>query len=87
MNSGAEAVESAIKVARKWGADVKGVPRAHQYHRGAQQLPWSHHDDHQLLRRRDRAPRVRPYTPGFRSVPFGDADALAAAIDETPSRC
>ncbi len=61
MNSGAEAVESGIKVARKWGTDVKGVPAgAGQYRRGAQQLPRPHHHDHQLLRRRGRAPRLRP---------------------------
>ena len=34
--------------------------RPEQYHRGAQQLPRPHHDDHQLLRRRDGAPRIRP---------------------------
>ena len=61
MNSGAEAVESGIKVARKWGTDVKGVPAGRgQYRRGAQQLPRPHHHDHQLLRRRDRPPRLRP---------------------------
>ena len=61
MNSGAEAVESGIKVARKWGTDVKGVPAGHrQYHRGAQQLPRPHHHHHQLLRRRDRPPWLRP---------------------------
>ncbi|BBZ26812.1 ornithine--oxo-acid transaminase [Mycolicibacterium madagascariense] len=83
MNSGAEAVESGIKVARKWGTDVKGVPAgqstivvAHGNFHGRTTTIISFSDD-------DTARRgFGPYTPGFRSVPFGDADALAAAIDE-----
>ena len=83
MNSGAEAVESGIKVARKWGTDVKGVPAGQANIVVArQQLPRPHDHDRQLLRRRRRARGFGPYTPGFRAVPFGDADALAAAIDE-----
>ena len=66
MNSGAEAVESGIKVARKWGTDVKGVPAGQaQHHRGAEQLPRPHDHDHQLLRRRDGAPRLRPVHARF----------------------
>ena len=66
MNSGAEAVESGIKVARKWGTDVKGVPAGKSNIVVAQQqLPRPHHDDHQLLRRRDRAPRLRPVHARF----------------------
>ncbi len=83
MNSGAEAVESAIKVARKWGTDVLGVPAgaanivvARNNFHGRTTTIISFSDD----------PAARngfgPYTPGFRSVPFGDADAVAAAIDE-----
>ncbi|MGU3497879.1 ornithine--oxo-acid transaminase [Mycobacterium sp. C31M] len=83
MNSGAEAVESAIKVARKWGTDVKGVPTdqaniivAQNNFHGRTTTIVSFSDD----------PVARggfgPFTPGFRAVPFGDADALAAAIDE-----
>jgi ornithine--oxo-acid transaminase len=83
MNSGAEAVESGIKVARKWGTDVKGVPAgcgnivvAHNNFHGRTTTIISFSDDQSARR------GFGPYTPGFRSVPFGDADALAAAIDE-----
>jgi ornithine--oxo-acid transaminase len=83
MNSGAEAVESGIKVARKWGTDVKGVPAgegnivvAHNNFHGRTTTIISFSDD-ELARR-----GFGPYTPGFRSVPFGDADAVAAAIDD-----
>lgn len=82
MNSGAEAVESGLKVARKWGPRSRGSRRPGQYHRGGQQLPRPHHQHRQLLLGRRGAGRVRPFTPGFRSVPFGDADALAQAIDD-----
>ena len=61
MNTGAEAVESAIKVARAWGYRVKGVAHGQgDDHRGRRQLPRPHHDDRQLLRRRRRARRLRP---------------------------
>jgi ornithine--oxo-acid transaminase len=82
MNTGAEAVESGIKVARKWGYQVKGIPdgranivvAAGNFH-GRTTTVISFSDD----------PQARggfgPYTPGFRVVPFGDVDALAAAID------
>jgi ornithine--oxo-acid transaminase len=83
MNSGAEAVESGIKVARKWGIDVKGVPAgagniivARNNFHGRTTTIISFSDD-------DAARRgFGPYTPGFRSVPFGDAASLAQAIDE-----
>jgi ornithine--oxo-acid transaminase len=83
INSGAEAVESGIKVARKWGADVKGVANdrsniivARNNFHGRTTTIISFSDD-------DTARRgFGPYTPGFRAVPFGDADAMAAAIDE-----
>lgn len=84
MNSGAEAVESAIKVARKWGVDVKGVrdPSAsnivvaqNNFH-GRTTTIISFSDDETARR------GFGPYTPGFRSVPFGDAEALARAIDD-----
>lgn len=84
MNTGAEAVETAIKVARKWGYLVKGVPRdtasivvaEDNFHGRTTTIVSfstdpSAHDD------------FGPYTPGFRIVPYGDLDALATAIDET----
>ncbi|MCU1481204.1 MAG: Ornithine--oxo-acid aminotransferase [Subtercola sp.] len=83
MNTGAEAVESALKVARAWGYRVKGVADgmaniivADGNFHGRTISIVSFSDD----------PSARdgfgPFTPGFRSVPYGDADALAAAIDE-----
>jgi ornithine--oxo-acid transaminase len=84
MNSGAEAVETAIKVARKWGYRVKGVPdgaativvAANNFH-GRTTTIISFSTD----------PEARadygPYTPGFRVVPYGDLAALADAVDET----
>jgi ornithine aminotransferase len=83
MNSGAEAVESGIKVARKWGTDVKGVPvdsaniivARNNFH-GRTISIVSFSSDHTA---RD---GFGPFTPGFRAVPFGDSDALAAAIDD-----
>lgn len=81
MNTGAEAVESGIKVARRWAYEVKGVPAdqaeivvaAGNFH-GRTTTIVSCSDD----------PEARegfgPFTPGFVTVPYGDADALAAAI-------
>src|SRR4029078_13111376 len=84
MNSGAEAVESGIKVARKWGTDVKGVPEgqgnivvAQNHLHGRTTTIISCSDDESARR------GFGPYTPGFRAVPFGDADAMAAAIDDS----
>ena len=83
MNSGAEAVESGLKVARKWGADVKGVPE------GMANIIVADNNFHGrtisiVSFSSDETARggFGPFTPGFRSVPFGDADAVAAAIDE-----
>ncbi|MFD1717250.1 ornithine--oxo-acid transaminase [Georgenia deserti] len=84
MNTGAEAVETAIKAARKWGYEVKGVPAGRAsivvasgaFH-GRTTTIVSMSDDPQA---RD---GFGPYTPGFRIVPYGDADAAARAIDET----
>ncbi len=80
-NSGAEAVEAALKVARKWGYDVKGIPDEQaevivaggNFH-GRTITIISFSDDP------DARAGFGPYTPGFVRVPFGDADALAAAI-------
>ncbi len=84
MNTGAEAVESAVKVARAWGYRVKGVPAnratiivADGNFHGRTTTIISFSNDEQA--RAD----FGPFTPGFVSVPFGDAAALEAAIDET----
>ncbi|MGA7687817.1 MAG: ornithine--oxo-acid transaminase [Jiangellales bacterium] len=81
MNSGAEAVETALKVARKWGYEVKGVPDEQAevvvatggFH-GRTISIISFSDDPDSHR------HFGPYTPGFVRVPYGDADALAAAV-------
>jgi ornithine--oxo-acid transaminase len=83
MNTGAEAVESAIKVARAWGYRVKGVPEnkaniivadGNFHGRTTTIISFSNDPD----ARKD----FGPFTPGFRSVPYGNAAALEAAIDE-----
>jgi len=84
MNSGAEAVETAIKAARKWGYTVKGIPKdqaeivvcANNFH-GRTTTIVSFSTDEQY---RD---GFGPMTPGFRVIPFGDAAALEAAITPT----
>ena len=81
MNTGAEAVETGIKVARAWGYRVKGIPEgrariivaAGNFH-GRTTTIISFSDDEEA--RAD----FGPYTPGFDAVPYGDADAIAAAI-------
>ena len=81
MNSGAEAVESALKVVRKWGYEVKGVPDgqaeiivcADNFHGRTLAIVGFSTD-----------PQSRggfgPFAPGFKVIRFGDADALEAAI-------
>ena len=83
MNSGAEAVESGIKVARKWGTDVKGVAA------GRANIVVADNNFHgrtisivSFSPIRLPADGFGPFTPGFRSVPFGDTAALARAIDD-----
>jgi ornithine--oxo-acid transaminase len=81
MNSGAEAVETAVKAARKWGYTVKGIPRdraeiivcADNFH-GRTTTIISFSTDEQY---RD---GFGPLTPGFVVIPYGDAAALEAAI-------
>lgn len=83
MNTGAEAVESGIKVARAWGYRVKGVAAgqaniivaAGNFH-GRTTTIVSFSDDE------DARADFGPFTPGFRTIPYGDAAALEAAIDE-----
>jgi len=83
MNTGAEAVESGIKVARAWGYRVKGVPEGMakiivmdgNFHgRTTTIISFSNDPDAKA--------DFGPYTPGFVSVPYGDSAALEAAIDE-----
>jgi ornithine--oxo-acid transaminase len=82
MNTGAEAVETGIKTARKWAYEVKGVPAdravivafAGNFH-GRTTTIISFSTD-ELARA-----SYGPYTPGFRIVPYGDLDALSAAVD------
>ncbi|CAM5694823.1 ornithine--oxo-acid transaminase [Streptomyces aurantiogriseus] len=83
MNTGAEAVETAVKTARKWGYRVKGVPAemakivvaGNNFH-GRTTTLISFSTD----------PEARadygPYTPGFEIVPYGDVTALRAAVSE-----
>ena len=86
MNSGAEAVETAVKAARKWGYKVKGIPEgkaeivvcANNFH-GRTVTIVSFSTDEQY---RD---GFGPFTPGFKVIPFGDAKELKHAI--TPNTC
>lgn len=83
MNTGAEAVETAVKTARKWGYRVKGVPDGqakivvadNNFH-GRTTTIISFSTDEEA--RADHG----PYTPGFEIVPYGDLAALEAAVDE-----
>ena len=83
MNSGAEAVETAIKLARKWAYRVKGVPRhqaeivtaAGNFHGRTTTLVSFSTDP---LYRDD----FGPFTPGFVTVPYGDASAVEKAINK-----
>ena len=83
MNTGAEAVETAIKTARKWGYEVKGVPPGEAV---IVAFEGNFHGRTTTIVSFSTDPDARgsygPYTPGFRVVPYGDADALAAALDE-----
>ncbi|MBB2672735.1 UNVERIFIED_ORG: ornithine--oxo-acid transaminase [Rhizobium esperanzae] len=83
MNSGAEAVETAIKAVRKWGYEVKGVPEgqaeiivcADNFHgRTLSIISFSTDPDART--------GFGPYTPGFRIIPFGDAEAFENAIND-----
>lgn len=81
MNSGAEAVETALKLARKWAYHVKGVPR----HRAEIiTAAGNFHGRTVTIVSFSTEPSYRedfgPFTPGFVSVPYGDADAIEQAI-------
>ncbi|MGA5127964.1 ornithine--oxo-acid transaminase [Streptomyces pseudogriseolus] len=84
MNTGAEAVESGIKVARKWAYDVKGVPAdrativvaADNFHGRTTTIVGFSTDETARA-------GFGPFTPGFRVVPYNDLAAMEAAVDET----
>lgn len=81
MNSGAEAVETAIKVVRKWGYQVKGVPEdqaeivvcANNFHGRTITIVGFSSDEGSRA-------GFGPFPPGFKVIPFGDAQALEDAI-------
>lgn len=81
MNSGAEAVETAIKAARKWGYKIKGIPEgqaeiivcADNFH-GRTTTIVGFSTEEQYL------DGFGPFTPGFKVIPFGDAEALENAV-------
>ncbi len=82
MNSGAEAVETAIKLARKWAYQVKGIPgnqaeivtmEGNFHGRTITIISFSSEDAYK--------DGFGPFTPGFRTIPYGDGDALAQAIN------
>jgi ornithine--oxo-acid transaminase len=81
MNTGAEAVETALKAARKWACDVKGVPDgaaeiiACEGNFAGRTISIISFSSEPLYRS-----GFGPFTPGFTLVPYGDADALEAAI-------
>jgi ornithine--oxo-acid transaminase len=86
MNSGAEAVETAVKTARKWGYTVKGIPE------GQAEIIVCENNFHgrtTTIVSFSTEPQYRsgfgPFTPGFKVIPYGDAGALGAAI--TPNTC
>jgi len=83
MNTGAEAVETAIKTARKWGYEVKGVPADEAV---IIAFEGNFHGRTTTIISFSTDPDARgsygPYTPGFRVIPYGDAEALAAATDD-----
>ena len=81
MNSGAEAVETVIKVVRKWGYKIKGVPEdqaeiivcANNFHGRTITIVGFSTDENSRA-------GFGPFTPGFKIIPFGDISALEAAI-------
>ncbi len=83
MNSGAEAVETALKTARRWGYDVKGVPEGRakivvcdgNFHGRTMTIIGFSSDP-------SATGGFGPFTPGFASIPYGDAGALATALED-----
>jgi len=83
MNTGAEAVETAIKAARKWGYTVKGIPADEaeilvfdgNFHgRTTTIVGFSSEEEYRA--------GFGPFTPGFRILPYGDADVVAEAMHD-----
>jgi ornithine--oxo-acid transaminase len=83
MNSGAEAVETALKVARKWGYLTKGIPRydaeiivaeGNFHGRTISIISFTSTEEYKE--------DFGPFTPGFKLVPYGDPDAMEEAISE-----
>lgn len=81
MNSGAEAVETAVKACRRWAYEVKGVPDGQaeiivcegNFHgRTTTTISFSTEPDYRK--------HFGPFTPGFKAIPYGDIEALRAAI-------
>jgi len=81
MNTGAEAVETAIKAARKWGYDVKGIPdgkaeiiacEGNFHGRTTTIVGFSSEESYRR--------GFGPFTPGFKLVPYGNIDAMRSAI-------
>jgi ornithine--oxo-acid transaminase len=83
MNSGAEAVETALKTARRWGYEVKGVPDGSakivvcegNFHGRTITIVGFSSDP-------SATGGFGPFTPGFVSIPYGDADALSTALED-----
>lgn len=84
MNSGAEAVETGLKTARRWGYEVKGVPedqatiivmKGNFHGRTTTIVSFSNDPDART--------NYGPYTPGFTMVPYGDLDAVREAVTPT----
>ena len=82
-NTGAEAVESAVKVARKWAYQVKGVPE------GAAEIVVAGENFHgrtttiiSFSTDAEARDEFGPFTPGFKVVPYGDIDALRSAVTD-----
>jgi ornithine--oxo-acid transaminase len=83
MNTGAEAVETAIKASRKWGYTVKGIPEnkaeilvfdGNFHGRTTTIVGFSSDEEYRF--------GFGPFTPGFRLLPYGDAEAVAAAMND-----
>ena len=83
MNSGAEAVETALKLARRWGYKVKGIPENEalivvcngNFHGRTITIVTMSSDP-------DSYSQYGPFTPGFIQIPYDDTDALAKVLDE-----